>query len=287
MIKLTKENYFSPQNTAISSTKVRDFLKSKELYYKRYVTKELPYDITPSITLGQLVDSVIERGSLEEFKKTYTVSVLKRDNAELFEKQKTMDPDKILTPDTYARVVAISDKILRSPFYNWYRNRSSQFQVPLQKHIVTKDSEFDICGMIDVLTIEPHTIYIDDLKTTNSSSIRSPMHWAYHVRDYAYDRQMAVYRALVKEMYPSAERIICRHFVVSTSKADMFPIKLYEFRSEQLDKPLEEFMQAAYAITKEQRWIDPLPSWDHTESIPDIENGQLIQVEEDSQVLGA
>jgi len=287
MIALTRENYFSPENTAISATKVRDFLKSKELYYKRYVTRELPFDATPSTQLGKLVDDVIERGSLDHFKSHYHVAVLKKDNPELFAEQKTMDPERIITADAYARVIAMCDKILRSPFYSFYNPLANPgVKVEWQKPLWATVNGVDICGLLDVLSFQfdkNHKLvaYIDDLKTTNSSSIRSAKTWAWHVLDYGYHRQMACYRLLVAQAFPEAERIECRHFVVGTSKADYHPLRLFRFPDSLLAKGEAEFLETAKAISVEQEFIDKLPSWDEAEEIPELGQDELEVVGDD------
>lgn len=286
MIQLTKETYFSPENTAISSTKVRDFLKSKELYYARYIARTLPFESTASVFIGKLVDDVIERGSLEHFKSTYQVAVLKRDDPDVFAAQKTMDPQYIISPDTYTRVIAMCDKILRSPFYQSYNPLiNSGIKVEWQKPLWATVEGVDICGLLDVLSFQyvdnKLTAFIDDLKTTNSSSIRSAKTWAWHVQDYGYHRQMACYRLLVASAFPEVEHIECRHFVVGTSKADCYPLRLFRFPDSLLAKGEREFIETAKAISVEQDFIDPLPSWDEAEEIPELNGGELEIIGDD------
>lgn len=262
--------YHSPQNTALSSTKVGTFLRSKELYYKRYVTGELPFEDTPSITLGKLVDEIVSQGSLDEFKRQYTVAVKKKDNAELFEAQKTMDPKYILTEDTYARAVAMSDKIFRSPFFDFYRKNGAQFQVPLFAVEQWKGADINYCGLLDVLTIVGDTAYIDDLKTTQSSALRSPKTWAWHCIDFGYLRQMAVYTALVMQAHPDVKNIVCRHFAISTAKSDLHKVKLFTIPQDLLTGPAVEFFDTAKAILEEKDFLDPLPTWEEAEELPDV-----------------
>lgn len=287
MIALTKENYFSPENTAISSSKVRDFLRSKELYYKRHISHELQPEETPSLLLGRLVDACIERGSFDWFKETYSVAVLKRDNAELFEYQKA-NPEFVISADTYARVIGMCDKIFRSPFFEFYNPIVNPgIKVYQQIPLWTAIDAYNICGMIDMLTIKnedgKRVAYIDDLKTTNASSLRSAKHWAWHALDYGYHRQMACYRLLVQSAYPEVDEIVCRHFVIGTSKADNYPIQLYKFTDAMLDRGEKEFITVAHQISIEQEFIDKLPSWDDAVEIPNLveEEEDLTEVSDD------
>ena len=269
-MELTKDNYHSRENNAISNSKVVTYLKSKELYYKRYITGEAEFDITPSIQLGRIVDEVIEHGSLDYFKQNYYVQVKKRDNAELFAKLKSLDPDQILTKDLYSRIENICDRIFRSPFWKFYEENDAKFQVPIKTKRSKNKTEFEICGLVDVLTVIGDTAYIDDLKTTNANSIKTPMAWAYHCSDYGYFRQMAIYRELVRIKYTQVKKIFCRHFVVSTAKSDNFPIKLYTISDELLKGLYDGFLNTAYAITVEKDWEDDLPDWEDAIEVPDV-----------------
>jgi hypothetical protein len=291
-ISLNRDNYFSLENTAISASKVRDFLKSKELYFKRYVSGEYAPDVTPSLTLGKLVDECIEHGSLDWFKKNYTVAVLKKDNPELYAEQKA-NPERVISEDTYARVIGMCDRILRSPFFEFYntlieKNIKVYHQFPLWMPVKTDDGEFDICGMLDLLTIRYEgkdlVAYIDDLKTTNMSSIRSSKSWAWHVMEYGYHRQMANYRLLVRNAFPEVERIVCRHFVIANSKADCFPIRLFTFSEAMLNKGEAEFLKVAEEISKEQRFIDELPSWKDAVEIPDVSGEEEVEELSDNEM---
>ena len=269
-MELTRENYHSRENEAISNTKANTYLKSKELYYKRYITGESPFEDTPSIILGKIVDEVIEMGSLDYFKNTYYVSVKKKDDPTKFAELKSLDPEKILTPDTYSRVEDICERIFRSPFFDFYRENKTEFQVPIKVKRSKNKKEFEICGLVDALTIIGDTAYIDDLKTTNANSIKTPQAWAWHCNDYGYFRQMAIYRELVRIKYKQVKDIYCRHFVVSTAKSDNYPIKLYTMPDNMMKGLYSEFLNTAYEIFIETEWEDKLPDWSDAEEIPDV-----------------
>jgi len=269
-MELTNENYHSRENTAISNSKANTYLKSKELYYKRYITGEQPFDETPSIQLGKIVDEVVEAGNLEYFKNVYHVSVKKKDDEHEFNRLKSIDPSNILSPDVYSKIESICDRIFRSPFFDFYRENDTKFQVPIRVKRSKNKKEFEICGLLDALTIIGDTAYIDDLKTTNAGSIRTPQAWAYHCNDYGYFKQMALYRELVRIKYTQVKNIYCRHFVVSTAKSDNYPIELYTIPENLLKGLYTEFLNVAYQITVEAEWEDNLPDWSDAIEIPDV-----------------
>ena len=276
-MELTKENYYTRENTAISNTKVNTFLLSKELYYMKYITGELPDEVTPLMLLGKLVDQTVEHGSVEWFKNNYTLAVRKKDDPDEFAKQKTMNPDRILSLDFYAKVIRMTDRIFRSPFFKEYGDKS-QFQVPM----IMKKEDINICGMLDILTVDKDTMYIDDLKTSRSSAMRNATSWAWHCQDMGYLRQLAVYGKLAEEQYPEIKNVVYRHFVISNSKSENFPIKLFVIPNELIEGKFDEFMDVAKQIVTEKDWIDTLPSWEDAEELPKILSTNQQDNEEDT-----
>ena len=149
MIQLTNKNYFTTANTAISSSKVKDFLKSKEMYYHRYVEGNLPSDDSPSIMMGRILDKIMWQMTMYHFYRTYKKSVRKKDNEEEFNKQKDIDSRRILTPAMYDAIEGMAKKILKAPFLEFYRDRKHK---AFKQIILTHESEyegikFDVAGM--------------------------------------------------------------------------------------------------------------------------------------------
>lgn len=286
MEKITDKNYHSPLNTAISTSKVKDFLKSKELYYRKHIEFSAPSLDSPSMKTGRIIDKILEQMTLHQFKRSYTTSVKKKDDKELFEKQKTMDQDKILSPANYEAIINIADKALRSPFLDFYRDRKNKTEkqkVCIQK-VDSKFHDVDICGMLDRFTISGNIAYIDDYKTSAASGIKDPQRWYYVCLSYNYFMQMAVYKWLIEQEYPEIENVVCRHVVFGTSKFDMFPIKLFVIPNSLLVEPLKLFFETVVAIKEEKDWIDKLPSWEDAEELPEeellSEGPQMISEEE-------
>ena len=273
MIKLTRQNYHTIENNLISSSKVRDFLKSKELYYRRHIEGSLSSDETNSITLGRIVDRVLYQGTTYHFYRTYRLKVLKKEDAEQFAKQKTLDDRRILTPVMYYQLIAICEKALRSPFYLAYKDKKVKsfkqliLQMPyefINESIATPG----ICGMLDRLTFNGNTAYIDDFKTSAMGNMRSAKGWVYNCYGSNYFVQMAVYRWLVQQIYPEFEHYVCRHIVLGTSKTDLYPIRLYVIPDTYIDEAEKIFFNAVRNIVLEQDWIDPLPAWEEAETLP-------------------
>ena len=85
-LELSCENYFTPENTAISNSKVNNFLLSKEYYFGRHIAHTIEFERTSSIKIGSIADALVTGGEIP-----FHVKCLKRDNPDRFDLQKKMD----------------------------------------------------------------------------------------------------------------------------------------------------------------------------------------------------
>ena len=283
-LALNKDNYFLAENTALSSTKIKDFLRSKEMFYRRYVLGTEKVEQSPSILIGRLLDRIIEQMTMHYFNRSYKRAVKKKDNPTEYDLQKEWDPEKILSPAIYDAVVGMAEKMLRAPFLEFYQKRSyKKFkQIILQFPY----KEIPICGMLDRLTIVGRTAYIDDLKTSSVGKMQTPESWYYHCLHFGYFIQLAVYKWLVEQTTSDIDEVICRHIVIGTSKFDAYPIKLYRIPNSLLEEPLQLFFKTAEAISVEKEWKDTLLDWDDIEEIPEsLATSLQPQIVEDDEAF--
>lgn len=255
MIKLNHNNYYTSENTAISNSKVGDFLNSKEYYKAKHIDGTVERSTTPSMQIGSMADIYMSTGKASAILKEFSVKCLKRDNPEEFEAQKTMDADRIVSETNYDKAINIGRKIVESDLYSWFKKNKTEFQVILQGKV----DGIDVCGMTDALTVVGDNVYIDDFKTSAPNAMGSVVKWHFHCVDYGYYRQMAHYKDMVEQMHPD-KNIVCRHIVISND--DFAQVKLFAFSPETLVEPLKQFKETVKAITEEKEWIDPVPTWD-------------------------
>lgn len=262
-MKLTNKNYFSPSNTAISNSKVKDFLVGKEYYYHKHIKRDHPASDSEALKIGSILDKIAQQGTVTHFKRFYQVAVKKSENADRFTKQKTKNPDHILTNRQYDLILGMAEKMINSPWYKSY-GRNTQSQVALWD----KFSDVGICGLLDWLTIDGDTAYIDDLKTAPNDAIFSTTSWFHQCKRFDYFRQMAVYKYLVHQSYPNVKKVVCRHAVIG--KDAYHPTRLFVIPDEFLEEPLKEFFSVATEITHTKDWIPRLPDWTQAQTL-DIE----------------
>ena len=246
------------------------------MYYRRHIEYSAPSLDSPSITIGRIIDKILEQMTLYHFKRSYSRGVLKKENPEEFERQKQMDKDKVLSKATYDAIWNIAEKALRSPFLEFYRDRKVKSEK--QKICLSSYEDSNICGMLDRFSIYGNTGYICDYKTSAASGIKDATRWYFVCKQYGYFMQLAVYKWLIEQEYPELKNIVCRHIVFGTSKFDLYPIKLYIIPNSLLVEPLKLFFETVEAIKNEQDFIDPLPNWEDAEELPeDLELNQQPQ----------
>lgn len=199
------------------------FKKSPELFYKKYVTREIDTsDIAqkPSVQVGSLVDSILTEGTTGP----YEMKTLKREDAEAFERQKDMDPAHVLTERNWNKAIQIANHVERTDLWEAIMEYEPVFQEPLEGEI----SGVPVCGLPDLYyQVDASTIILYDIKTTRSSSLRSVRSWHFKCLDYGYYMQFALYRELLKQRFGKEVQVDCRHIAAAYEEEGLTTIKHY------------------------------------------------------------
>ena len=254
MKKLTKANYFDPTNKAISNSKVSDFLKSKEYYYKKHITRELKKRQTDPMKVGSIVDSIL---SGEEV--PYSIKVFKYEDASLFEKQKNIPDERLVTRAMADKALELANAVMAQPFYDEYATHHAQFQRPVEGKIEGTST----CGLIDILTNRNGAWFIDDVKTTTERGAADPKHWYWHAQELGYFRQLGAYRQMLAlELGTDPSTITCRHIVASKVEDDLFKVRMYILPHALLSQGWEEFEAVVKLIAQEKEWKDAPLTWE-------------------------
>lgn len=249
---LNNDTYFSPERPHLSNSQISDYLKSPEYYYRRHVEKSLSGPSSVSLRFGSIVDAI-----LSGEKHPYEVRVLKRDDPERFEIQKTMDDDCFVSETVLKDAEAMAHYIKKQNFWHEYSD-GVQRQVILEGKI----GQTKVCGKLDILDVsaDGKTAYVDDLKTAQAFKARSKDAWIRTCFDYGYLRQLAFYRELVKQNYKTVEKIVCRHIVGSKIEDGLYKVQLFTFSDHLLDTAMNEVVEAVREIQL-GHFTDPLISW--------------------------
>jgi len=268
---ISLDDYFTERNQAISNSKVSDFLKSREYFYFKHVKRALDENLTPSMQLGKMVDAAFTAGTSEAIRLNWAVKVLKKDDPDMFATQKRIPSENLVTEAVWTKAIGMAESLLREPFYADYASmKTVESQTPLSGTLTLPGQRMSvpICSLPDKRVFaQDGTIFIDDLKTSANSAMRSNDSWYWHCEEYGYFRQLAVSLFLTRSQFPKAN-VVCRHIVIGSTQQGRFPIKLFVLPSELLKPALMDFAEAAYAIQElrmkndPEAWKDDPIAWD-------------------------
>lgn len=278
---LTHETYYTPSNTAISNSKVGDYLKSKEFYFRKHVAHEISTTTTAAMKIGKIVDALVTGEPLP-----YQAKVLKKDNPELFARQKDMDEDSFVSQGQWEEAQQRAQAITKEPFYQWYMDNKAEFQVILEGTVEDMLDEIPVCGMADVVTETADTIYLDDIKSVAWTKCRTATHWYWNCVSMGYFRQMAVYAQLLigqGRLKIGEKKLVVRHVVVSKESENLYRVKLFIIPNEILIPYWEQFADTVRAISHEKFYLDPPIAWPDAETLKLPESPGLIYVDSDDE----
>jgi len=253
---LTQESYFDPLRPFLSVSQINDYIRSPDLYYRKYIKKTVPRKVTTSMKLGLCVDALLTSGNKEI---AFQPKVLKKENLEMYELQKEIKEEYLLPPDLFHKAQVLAQTIMAQPFWTLGK---TQFQLPLSAFI----EKTPVCGLLDRIDLtgkRGSPLYtISDLKITSDMKIASSKKWLHNCREMGYLRQAAMYRFLTARKYRKLEKDIpFFHIVAAISPDDVVTLKLFKLPSRLID---EAFLQITEAIKKinNKEWTIPPLTWD-------------------------
>ena len=254
--KLTQNNYFSSERPHLSNSQVTDFLKSKEFFWRKYVLKEIPFETTANMRIGSMTDDML-CGKPPRFQ----VQVLKRDDPDLYEVQKNMPRDLLVTEREWIEAVSHAKSIMREPCYKWYAENGAKFQFLLQGDW----KGIPICGMADVVTETEEAVFVDDFKIVGKLKVTTPTKWFYNCEEMGYFRQLAAYKFMWQQMNPDDKRpIICRHLISTKETEGLYKVIPIVIEETLLSFPLEDFKNGIEGIAEilaSKKWHDDPVTW--------------------------
>lgn len=220
---LDHATYHTPANTAITSSKVITFAKSKDLYRRRFI-EGIDRDLTPSMRVGRAVDQILAVGSHEEG----------------LTKAEARDVDGLVA------------EIKRHPL--WEELSGHEKQV-----IIEADGNgYHFAGIPDFLGEGGGKVLITDLKVSSAAKVES---WYWNVMRMKYHVQAGCYRELVRRRTGVKKKDIVFRHIVAWKEDDLYRVRPFLFAPVLIDEGWKEFDKIAKMIVKEKEFVDPLFTW--------------------------
>jgi len=256
--KITSKNYFSEDNTYLSASMIKTFMKCPHRFKQMYFDKTVKFEQTPSMQLGSMVD-MIATESLRKFKMNYTPKVLKKENKKLFASQKDTRRE-VITPAQYETALGMAESLMKTDAFKDIESHDSQ--VVLNYNMDIGHGFTGIGGMLDKLYIDEKNkiAIITDLKT--SAAFGTPDRYYWKCEDFGYFISMAQYRKLVYLNFPEIEDVICQHIVVVNDRDKIYPVHTFKFTQTEINNAETILDQRIDMIAKEKEFLPRNVGWD-------------------------
>ena len=224
----TDQDYYA-DTSYISSSMIKAYLRSPAYYKALYIDHSIDGPDSAAIDFGQALDTLLTEGE-DSFHKKFSCAVLKKDDPETFEKNKTFD-GVVLSTTAYNAVRTACDAVRATSAYKWIVDNAPVAQTILTGEIdgVKVKGKLDWLNIVEIMGEK--VAVITDLKTTTNLH---PTKYFYHALDFSYDVQMAMYRELVRQNYYYPTSIVCQHLVVT--KNDWPQVATFTFSPTILDR---------------------------------------------------
>lgn len=241
---LKLENYYSPDRKHVSNSMISTYLKSPALYKKKYIDKTIRRKPpTPAMVLGLMVDHVLTQP--DDF--PYMRKVLKKDDPEIYEMQKEMDSQYLVTDALWEKFEQIVETLDEQPF--WQDGlKKARFQEVLAGEI----EGVEVCGLPDRIdNLKDKKFRITDVKVVSMMKTANVHKWSRNAVDMGYVRQAAMYRELLAQKEGvSVEDIEFFHAVASFQEDGFVKIDLYKVEPGIMDHAFIEIREALQGIKK-------------------------------------
>jgi hypothetical protein len=253
-MKLTKDNYFTPENKYLSNSKISDWLTCKNFFYRKHITHELHTDRTTAMVKGSAVDDLLTQ---DVIKSKYWVG-----DGRTKEAKDMRDAGfEVISETTYNEIMgmacAVEDTTAFKELKDFTTQDILQVEDPLGPHFI------GLCGIPDFYKVSGKKCTIVDLKTAaNVDTVK----YHYHCLDFGYYRQMAMYAFLLSSKYPEIEEFEFKHIVVEKKK-DIWPVKTFTLNRERIETEEINLANILNDIANETEFKKQDASWENAEEI--------------------
>jgi len=252
-MKLNKENYYTPANNFLTSSKTRDYLKSPEYFFQKHVLNSIEQKKSDALLEGRMLDTLLTEGEdVFEY------------NFRPVERRSLKNPPTGYTEVTqtmYDACLQRAEKVKKTQAYkdlSLYKK-----QVILEKEFQNFGKRFaGIAGMLDFLHVDEQKKYavIIDLKT---STTVDPMKYYWHAIGYGYELQMAWYGWLVHEVYGiDYNAIEYGHLVIEKDTDGINRVGTFFFDKDLIMAKRNMLEDLAYEIAHQENFKDKDVTWE-------------------------
>lgn len=263
-MQLTEENYFTPENNFLTSSKVKDYIKSPEYFFEKHILGIVEQKRSDALLEGKMLDTLLTKGQ-DVFEFLFRV----------VERRSLKNPPTDHTEVTQTMYNACLQRAAKLRATTAFRDLTThKTQVILQKELPNLGKRFvGIAGMLDFLHLDVvnNLAIITDLKT---SVTVDPTKYYWHSINYGYDIQMAWYGWLIHEVHGiDYHNIQYRHLVIEKDPDGIGKVGTFTFNNDFIDLKREMLQSLVVEIGNRETFKNKDVTWDNATILKPFSNG--------------
>lgn len=244
-MKLTLQNYFTPENKYLTNSRISDYLRSPNYFYRKHILHEIEQKTTKAMTTGTAVDFLLAQNDAKPVFKIVERKNIKNPPTDCIE----------VNNSEYEEIMSIANAVSETDAFKYLDSK-------FEKQTLLKIDEpvgelFQGCaGLPDYIYHDDKEIIIADLKTSLTTDTRK---YYYHAREYNYFNQAAFYGMLATATYGDLP-ITYYHLVVDKIK-DIYNVVLFELDQHEIDMAKMDLRYTIAEISERTDWSRPNLTW--------------------------
>lgn len=257
-MRLTKANYHSLENRYLTNSRVNDFLKDKNFFYRKHISGEIKQVKTDALIIGSAVDTWLTQGRAA-FEKNY-VAVSRRNLS--------APPEDYteLTIAQYQDIIDICTAVTRQQAYKDLKDFKRQTILSMSMEL---GSNFcGLAGIPDFYNVIGEKALIVDLKTAEQA--KNSAKYDYHCVEYGYYRQLAFYDILLRHRHPEVKEVVHAHLVVEKDVDKIFNVYTFVLSARRIEREKRYLLEMVIPeIAKEVDFLPRNTTWNDAAEIGD------------------
>lgn len=250
---LTQDNYFKLNNGYLTNSKIGDFLKCPEYFYKKNITGEIQREKTDALTTGKVVDELLTSDKITQ---KYFVAGDRRTKVGKAEAEEKIEQGyEIISQSQYDSLMDLAIAVERTTAYKQLKDFTKQEILSVEMEL--GEHFHGIAGIPDFYKVNSlgTKCTIVDLKTSNEIE---PYPYHKHCVRFGYYRQMAMYSILLKAKYPKIIEFEYYHLTVDKTK-DINHVRTFQLSNKDVEDDINYLGSCFKAIkeTKKFEKYDP------------------------------
>ena len=242
---LTNENYFTADNKYLTNSKVGDYLKSPNYFYRKHILHEIENKTSKAMVTGSAVDFLLAQDDDKPVFKVVARRNIKNPPTDCIE----------VNESDYEEIMAIATAVQETEVFadidkKYIKNPILSFDTKIGKHFV------GLAGRPDYILVTDKEIIIVDLKTSRTTDTRK---YYYHCKEFGYFRQQSVYQWLAKKTYGDLP-VRSYHLTVDKQK-DICNVVLFELDQNEIDREAREVEYLTTEIANRTDYSRPKIAW--------------------------